>query len=168
MIVGIDIDNVFLDTQKLIDSFKDKSNEKFIRYMKENDDKVLPKKYAIQSLIKLHSKYNAKIIFITARPHLMYNDTVKTLDKFIKNKFPYKLITTDQKSKEPYIKNNKLDFYVDDSPNYVLDAFKHVKIAFFMKTYKYNKIPNFGKIRNIVIINDLNEMVNIIENFIKK
>jgi hypothetical protein len=37
-----------------------------------------------------------------------------------------------------------------------------------MKTYKYNKIPNFGKIKNIIVVNNLSEMTDIIENYIKK
>ncbi len=167
MIIGIDIDNVFLDTRYfeskvILDKKRRFDIQEYVKLIEDNLDSVIPCKNAVEATTLMYTLSKQPIVFVTGRDELMYNITLRSLDKIIGTKFRYKLVTVGNASKENAIKQYHITYYADDNVHYLLQTFKHLSKAFFVRSDKYKKDPNFGKIRNIVCVNDLIEMYEIL------
>ncbi len=163
MIVALDIDDTFLDMNYMLErtnnTGKRLSDEEFVKMVKTNANLLKPREYALEAAIKMYELSKNPIVFITAREPILYNITNSNLQDVIKGKFKYKLHVMGKKTeKSVALREEHVTYYADDHPHFILQTFKYVKKVFFVRSEKISKDPNFGKINNIVAVNNLMEM----------
>ena len=171
--IGIDVDDTITDTFEFVQPFVAEFYNLDINYVKDNEisyntltdemkktELEFAKKYFEKNISNVKIKDDArkyitklkelghKIIIITARDEMVYNDAYKiTSDYLIKHNIPFdKIICNGDKATECL--NNKIDILIDDSKTNCENV-KNVGVDVLMFACKSNvNIYKFDKVNN--------------------
>lgn len=106
---------------------------------------------SIKSLQKIFELTKKEILIITAREPYLSKVTNEWLKEHVEDRFPYRVVFTNHKSKNDFF-NEDTKFFIDDHPYFVREASKVLDRVFLMDKSWNRKITlykNITRIKNI-------------------
>jgi uncharacterized HAD superfamily protein len=88
--------------------------------------------------LKLLNDMGNELFFVTSRETYVEQDTIDSIEEYLEIKNPSVHIVTG-KIKSPYVKDLKLDVFIDDSPSTLTDLITNTRAQVYIMDYPYNR-----------------------------